>query len=368
MNDVNELKKFAEVHACAQGMRPSSYQDLLSEIASDDRGMPGSWTRQWCVAGERAELRGDLLQAFRSYNMARFPFVDGGARQYAYERCMSAFNRWRVGKGIERLVIDFDGKEIQCWGYGLSADRQLPLLIIMGGIATIKEQLIEVLLRVRRMGMAGIVAELPGLGENPLPYRADSWHMLPRLLDTVRDRANVAQTYAVTMNFSGHMALRAAAFDPRIRGIVTVGVPVRDFFLDSSWQERLPQITVATLAHQTGVPAAGLGEALRHWVITKEQLACIDIPVFCLVNTRDEIIPRSEIQVLQGHLRRLRFAEIDDLHGSPRHIAESRLWVTHSLLRMYGTARFQRAALGMSLSAVRAAAVCRTATPSPWTR
>jgi pimeloyl-ACP methyl ester carboxylesterase len=218
----------------------------------------------------------------------------------------------------------------------------------------------------RRMGLAGIVAELPGVGENPLPYSAGSWRMLPELLDAVRDRADVAQAYAVAMGFSGHMALRAAIHDRRIKGIVTAGAPVRDFFLDSSWQERLPRITVATLAHQTGVPVARLGETLRDWAITKEQLAHIDIPVSCLVSTRDEIIPRSDIRLLQGYVRRLRIAENDDLHGSPRHVVESRLWVAHSTLGMYGAAWLQRAALGMSLTTVRVAAACRATAAQLW--
>jgi esterase FrsA len=359
MNDVNELKTFAEVHARAQGIRQSRYKDVLRGIQGDDRGMPGSWVRQWCAVGERAELRGDLLEAFRFYNMARFPFVDGGARQYAHERCLSAFDRWRIGKDIERLEVDLDGKVIRCWAYGMSAHDQRPLLIIMGGIVTIKEQWAPVLLRVRRMGMAGIVAELPGVGENSLQYSADSWRMLPGMLDAVRGRADVTQTYAIAMSFSGHMALRAATLDPRIRGIVTAGAPVRDFFLDSSWQKKLPRITVATLAHQTGVPTAGLGEFLRDWAITKEQLASIDIPVSCLVSKRDEIIPRGDIRLLQSHVRRLRLAENDDLHGSPHHVAESRLWVAHSILGMYGAARLQRAALGTLLTTLRAAAVCR---------
>jgi len=44
------------------------------------------------------------------------------------------------------------------------------------------------------------------------------------------------------MSFSGHQALRCAMDDSRIKGVITVGAPIREFFTDTAWQKDLPKV------------------------------------------------------------------------------------------------------------------------------
>ena len=53
---------------------------------------------------------------------------------------------------------------------------------------------------------------------------------------------------------------------------------------------------------------------------------------------------------------RLRLVSHDDVHGSPRHVAQTRLWGAWSLLRMRGGAPVPRAALGAAVTLLRARA------------
>jgi pimeloyl-ACP methyl ester carboxylesterase len=352
VNDLTELTEYAAVHA--RGQRIADYRRVLGRIDSDDGDAPGSWVGEWCRIGDRLERLGRDLDATRYYTMARFPFVDGPARAQALDRCTRAFDRWRRSQGgIEPLEVELKSGRVRCWTAGLSDGGRRPLLIVMGGIVTIKEQWAPILARLHRLGMAGLVTEMPGTGENTTTYDADSWQMLPGLLDAVADRADVDQTHAIALSFSGHMALRCAVDDPRLRSIITVGAPVARFFTDLAWQRRLPRITRDTLAHLTGLPPDGVAGGLREWALTKEQLAALEIPVYYVASLRDEITPAGDVQLLRDHVRRLDLVAHDDVHASPRYAAETQLWTVASLLRARGVRNPQSALIGLMLRAQR---------------
>jgi pimeloyl-ACP methyl ester carboxylesterase len=355
MNDVSELKQFIIVHARAQGIPRRVYEGVLGRIDTDDDGAPGSWAAEWSSAAAEAERHGDLLRACRFYNLARFPYVSGAARREAADKMTAAFDRWAASQpDIERLDVETGGGRVRCWASGLSASDRKPLVIICGGIVSPKEQWASILGPARRLGLAGVVTELPGVGENSLRYDADSWRMLPALLDAVADRADISRTYALAMSFSGHLALRCALEDQRIRGIVTAGAPAARFFADRAWRSKIPRITVDTLAHLTQVSPDESTDRLEGWALTAEQLSAINVPVYYLASRRDEIIPADETRFLTEHLRQLHLAETDDVHGSPRHVTETRLWCALSMQRVRGISNTQTAVLAGLLTLARA--------------
>ncbi|MBL7491583.1 alpha/beta hydrolase [Frankia sp. AgB1.9] len=338
MNDVAELKRFVSVHAEAQGLRPSDYRPVLGRIRDDADDSPTSWAAVWSAAGERLEERGRLLEACRHYTMARFPFVDGPARRRAQDRCVQVFDQWRRGlPGVEPLEIGAGDERFRAWATGLSAAEPRPLLIITGGVISTKEQWAPTMRFADRLGLAVVVTEMPGVGENTSGYSRESWRLYPAVMDAVADRARADQTIALALSFSGHLALRCATKDARVRAVVTAGAPIREFFTDQAWQRRLPRVTVDTLTHLTGAPADTLlHEELPSWALDDSELAALDIPVRYLASLRDEVIPPMDLALLRQHVRDLHVLEHDDVHGSPGHVLESRLWIVESLLRLSG--------------------------------
>lgn len=347
MNDVDELKEFALLHARAQGIK--GLPAILDAISDDREGSPDSWAARWTAAGDALRERGRLLDAVRHYTMARFPFVDGPARRHAHGLAVRTFSRWAPEHGLERITVQTPDGGLACWATGLSAARPRPLIVTCGGIVSSKEQWAPALAAVRRFGFAAVVLELPGVGENDLPYGPESWRLLPALLDGLNTRAQTDRTYAMALSFSGHLALRAAAEDRRIRGVVTAGAPLRSFFTDARWLAGVPRLTLDTLAHHVGVPVAGLPAALAPWALTEDLVAGLDIPVAYAASTRDEIIPSADPVWLRAHARRLDLLEHDDVHGSPNHVAHTRLWALVSLLRMAGVRGPRIGALGLAL-------------------
>nr|UPI48929.1 hydrolase [Micromonospora sp.] len=353
MNDLRELKRYVGAHA--RGQRIKGYQDLLDRVVTDEGGGPGSWVGEWVRAGEELERRGRHLDAARRYTMARFPYVDGPARQDALERGVRSIDRWAAGQdGVEALDVPVGGGKVRCWTGGLSAADPRPLLVIMGGIVTVKEQWAPMLAAIGRLGVAGVVTEMPGTGENGLRYTPESWRMLPAILDAVADRADVDRTYAIALSFSGHMALRCAADDPRLRGVITVGAPVAELFTDADWQRRLPRITVDTLAHMIGVPSGEVAGGLGAWALPAPLLAGLGIPVCYTASTRDEIIPPGDVRLLRENVRGLDLVEHDDVHGCPGHVRETQLWTAASLFRCRGVRNPTSALLGLLIRAERA--------------
>ncbi|WP_406376587.1 esterase FrsA [Streptomyces sp. NBC_00647] len=350
MNDLDELKQHVVVHARTQGIPPSVYLDVLGRISDDGEGGAGSWVAEWSRAGDLQLAAGRPFEAFRFYSIARFPYPSGETRQSAAQNAVAAFDTWRQDiPGLTRIDVDLPDGRVRCWAGGLSAERPKPLLLLMGGIVSTKEQYATALAQAPQLDVAGIVTELPGVGENTLPYTSDSWRMIPVVLDAVADRADVDRTYAVALSFSGHLALRAALHDKRIRGVVTTGAPIHDFFSDPGWQARLPALTLDTLVHLTGTGREGLAEELRKWALTDEELSALDIPVAYAASSRDEIIPPTDPARLRRHLARLELIEKDDVHGSPEHVDEVRLWTLLSALRMCGDRPAQVAFLESAL-------------------
>ncbi|GAA3012310.1 alpha/beta hydrolase [Kitasatospora sp. NPDC127116] len=336
MNDVAELKLYGLAHARAQNIPQAAYRAVCERIESDDQDAPGSWAGEWSRAAARLEAEGRLLDACGYYNLARFPAVDGPARERALRKCVEVCAAWAADHGVVRLELPVLGEKVPCWASGLDGAERRPLLLVMGGIISIKEQWMPLLGRAARLGMAVLVAELPGVGENPLPYTADSWRMIPQLLDAVAESADVGQTYALTLSFSGHAALRCAVHDPRIRGIITIAAPVSAFFTDPDWRRGLPGITVDTLAGLTGAGAEAITGDMGPWALTDEELAALDIPVHYLATQEDAIIPGADVVRLRTRTRRTEVLEYRDAHAGPGNAAETKVWIFRSLLRMRG--------------------------------
>lgn len=354
MNDVDELKQYIVAHAKIQQIPRAQYRAVLENVHSDVEGAADSWAVQWTSAGHSLHQSGKLLEAARFYNMARFPYVDGPARQVAHSACVAAFDQWRSAKtAIEPVEVETPGGRINCWAAGLSSSDRRPLALVLGGIVSIKEQWAPLLPLLARQGFAGIVAELPGVGENTLRYTPESWRILSSVLDAVKDRADVSSTYAICPSFGGHMALRCALDDDRIKAVITVGAPVSDFFTDKSWLARVPRVTTDTLSHITGMKDLTADGRLNAWALSGQQLKALEIPVYYLASQQDEIIPPADVSILRDHVANLSLESNDDVHGSPHHAAETRLWVVLSLLRARRDRRRRVIALAALLGAMR---------------
>ncbi|UNZ19889.1 alpha/beta hydrolase [Streptomyces sp. 891-h] len=349
-----ELRALAPLHARAQGIPAARCRAVLSHIRTAHGDDADSWPAVWNRAGDALAARGRHLDAARHYALARFPSVDGPARERAQRLCVRSFDRWRASwPGIGRLEVEAPsgGGRFAVWTAGLSRQAPRPLILVCGGIVSVKEQWAPLLARAAALGTALAVTELPGVGENTLPYDTAAPAMISALLDSLANRADVRRTHAVALSFGGHLALRAALEDRRLVGVSTVGAPVRHFFLDHDWHTRLPTTTAHTLRRLTGRASAELGE----WALTADELARLrDLPVTYVAALRDDIVPLSDAAALAADpAARRRFLVVDDEHGAPAQLARVRPLLLGSALRDLGVHPVRRAALCAVAGALR---------------
>ncbi|MGI5403985.1 alpha/beta hydrolase [Streptomyces sp. CA-135486] len=345
-----ELRRHVLLHARAQGLAPAHCRELLAGVRTAHGAGHDSWPAVWSRAGDLLAGRGRQLEACRHYGLARFPYAaaDDVVRRRAQLLCVQSFDQWRRGRaGLDRIDIRLPEGRFACWTAGLSNTEPRPLIVVMGGIVSVKEQWGPILARADALGVALAVTEMPGVGENTLPYRADSHRMLSVLLDTVADRADVRRTCAIALSFGGHLALRAALVDERVRGVATVGAPLRHFFLDRDWQRCVPDTTVLTLAHLIGCKPGDVFGAVREWALSEDELGRLDFAVMYAAALRDDIVPLTETAaLLRGRAGRREVLLLDDEHGAPAELGRVRVALLRAALRTVGARSLPRAVLG----------------------
>ncbi|WP_042428651.1 alpha/beta hydrolase [Streptacidiphilus anmyonensis] len=327
---VEELSELALLHALAQGIDEPTARELLTRVRRPWGEGSDAWGPVWTAAADRLAGLGRLLEACRLYAVARFPFPGDEPRRVAQRRCVESFDRWRHAQPtpIDRLTVSLDGERFVAWTAGLDPVRPRPLLLVLGGIVSVKEQWAPLLTQADALGVALAVTELPGVGENTLRYDAAAPRMLSALLDALLGLADVRRVAAVALSFGGHLAMRCALEDPRIASVATVGAPVRRFFTDAAWWSTLPATTRACLAHTMRTPPTELRERLRDWALTDGELARLAeqrVPVHYVASLRDEITPPGEADLLRRAGVPGTDRAFDDVHGAPDHLDETRL-------------------------------------------
>ncbi|MGR9052986.1 MAG: alpha/beta hydrolase [Gammaproteobacteria bacterium] len=312
---------------------------VLTALDSSDKEGAGGWGYEWAKEGDRHVAAGKPKDALQFYNLARFPYPANSDMKAAHRKCVDTFvaSAKLPGIGFERLSLHVEGNEVPFYFSRSGASN--PLLLVMGGIVSIKEQWQAFLWAGKKLGMSVLVAEMPGVGENTLVYDDSAYAFLSMLIDAVRNKADVFHTHVVAMSFSGNLALRRAPHDSRIRAITTVGAPVRHFFTDAVWWRQVPMTTKRTLAHLCRVPENEVFDYIGRFAIADDELAELDIPVYYVRSLFDEIIPPSEKDVLVHGVARLNLREYRDFHGSPKHMSDMQTYVPMTVLKEAGTRR-----------------------------
>ncbi|MDJ0744613.1 MAG: alpha/beta hydrolase [Xenococcaceae cyanobacterium MO_167.B27] len=333
MTYLNELKELIVLHAQAQGLTLSYCKSILDRISREEGNSPSSWVYEWSKEAERLKQKARWLEATSLYNIARFPFVQSPERKQAHFDCVESCTEWLLTKPqIQKININTTQGAFNVYFTKGLGDKKRPLLVVLGGIVSIKEQWVTFLEKADALDMAVAVTEMPRVGENTLAYGVDAGNMFSVLLEHLKFLADVNNTYVVAMSFSGHMAIQYALRDPRIKSITTVGAPIHYFFRDRNWWEQVPLTTKRTLAHLLALDIEDVFPALTPMALEKEQLQSLSIPLNYIFSRRDEIIPSLEKQFLQKNVKKLNLQEFDDVHGSPNHLQQMQLWVPMSIL------------------------------------
>ena len=215
--------------------------ELRDTVARLEATTQDRWIPLWQEAGDRHEAAGDVLTAQgdhaaarREYLLAktffaigRFPGEITPEKAAISADCARAFRKACAHLDPPLQVIDVpcDGRTIRAHFRAPKAQGPVPAVLIMCGSDVFKEDRGWASDQAIRNGMAALVMDAPGTGENPFPWEPESVRAWVAAIDTLAARPEVdaGRIGAFGISRGGYSVMQLAGTDPdRVRAVVAV--------------------------------------------------------------------------------------------------------------------------------------------------
>ena len=256
--------------------------------------------------GNRRSAGEAYLRAAVSYHFSKFVWVLDPERNRrnteAAMMCLYSAHEL-LDPSAERIEAKLHGASVVANLRWPRAERSAPLVILIPGLDSTKEEFFIWESVFLNRGMATLSLDGPGQGETGfhLDIRPDYDTAVTAILDAVADRPGLERERigAVGVSLGGHYAVRAAAFEPRLKAIAGVSGPY-DFA--ANW-EAMPKLTRETIAHHTG--AADEADARRRaQALDLEGVAQrVEQPCLVVTGKLDRVIPWLETKRIADAVR-----------------------------------------------------------------
>lgn len=184
--------------------------ELKETVAKLGGTTQDKWVPVWKEAGRRHEEAGDrleeagdydgarreYLQAKTFYAIGRFPAEITDVKKEISEDCARAYRKasLHLDPPLEVVDVPHEGKAIKSHfraPTGASAENPAPAVLIMCGADVFKEDRGWAGEMCIDEGMASLVMDAPGTGENPFPWAPESVSAWEAALDWLADRPEV---------------------------------------------------------------------------------------------------------------------------------------------------------------------------------
>ena len=307
----------------ASGVNPEAIFRFLDQLGSID-GWASVATR--VVAEEiarfeasRASLSGsERIATLRelSYlcNMAQWgslPITD--ERRTLYRQCRDFYieaETARFGSDYRRIEVPFDGLLLHANLHIPSGRRDAPLVVIVHGVDSCKEEFLSTELSLLDAGYAVAGFDGPGQGEalliDRVCWRPTYSRSISALLGVVdgMGMANANQAGILGISVGGLWAMQAAADDDRVRAVYDLGGPINTLNRFSA----LPFLIKTRICQVTGVhDMSSVHRVLAQINIEDDALlARIDAAVRSIHGTHDRVVSIADKDWLLAKLRTLR--------------------------------------------------------------
>ena len=291
----------------ANGVDANDFQRVTHAIEQWD-----DWCQKWSECGAMHAQMGEKAEAARQYESAGYHYLHAAMAYHfgkyvfvnkpdelrtAHNHVVSLYQKalpYFEYPG-ERVAIPYEeGATI----YGILRKPwhtpKSPVVILIPGLDSVKEELHIYGDDFLRRGMAVLAIDGPGQGEMEFehPMRHDYEVPIRYAIDYLESRPDLDASRVGLMGVSlgGYYAPRAAAFEPRVKASIANagGYNIVSHF------DRLPQLTRAAFIYRTGSASeeearAKLAAFDLHGVMEK-----ITTPLLIIMGRRDRLIPPSD--------------------------------------------------------------------------
>ncbi len=286
------------------------------------------WVPVWRAAGARHEVEGDRLEAEGAFEAARnrfllaktyyaigrFPAEVSPLKAEVSADCARAYRKAcsRLDPPMEALEIVCEGKGIRAHFRAPIADSPVPAVLIMCGADVFKEDRGWAAELALEAGLASLVMDAPGTGENPFPWEPESVKAWVAAIDELMARPEVDRNRIGAFGISrgGYSVLQLAGTAPeKVRAVAAIaGHP---FGYEMS-EEEMAAIAAARNLRSTfrfGPPDGP--PSFPAWSVEKEMeifagwslsslglVERIDMPVLMINGDNDHLAPIGNIHFM----------------------------------------------------------------------
>lgn len=350
-----------------------SLVDDVEELRLAVSRLPGTtddkWVPHWSSIARRHEDEGDrlttagrgedALRAYRAaknyYSLARFPGVLTPLKRKAQEDCLRAFAKSVAHEEppVESVIVETAGGAIPCHyrsPASSSAESPGPAILVMCGADMFKEDRGWAAQLALDEGIAALVMDAPGTGENPYPHEPGSVVAWRAAIDwlAARPEVDALRIGAFGISRGGYSVMQlAGAYPEMVRAVIANGGHHFGYRMGPEEAAAFVAVRNARSQHVFGAPGDGPTfppttveaeeELLDLWSL--ESLGLVDrivCPLLMINGKHDHLNPVGNIYYMLEHGPATgREARIyaDDGHCAPRHRHE---WAPAALAWMAG--------------------------------
>jgi pimeloyl-ACP methyl ester carboxylesterase len=223
-----------------------------------------AWHREWHGLAVRAEGEQRLMHAAYYHRLSEFFLPDGfPEKEEAYHDFHRCFYEAVAGESLEKFEVPYPGGHLPV--LRLKAPREKGVILVHGGFDSFMEEFyIELKRMPEEQGYTVILFEGPGQGRT-LREGLKMTHEWERPVSSVLDYFRLDRAALVGISLGGYLALRAAAYEPRIARVAAYGV-VYDAF--ECFARNFPDQVIAQFREMVD---AGKKEEVTAWIETLRQ-------------------------------------------------------------------------------------------------
>jgi 2,6-dihydroxypseudooxynicotine hydrolase len=322
----------------------TDYGDFTATLARIGRW--ADWCREWGVTASRYERRAEAAQeagraetatgAWRRASLAwhwgKFVFVDDPVQQRAaHDRCVACFRLAAAGLAPPAELVRVPYQAAALPGYlripaaGDGGDRPPPVVIMVPGLDSTKEELQATAEYLLARGLATLAIDGPGQGESEydLPVEPAYERVAAAVVDYLAGRADVdhGRVGLLGVSLGGYYAARAAAGEKRLTAVVSLAPPYR---FDLDW-DKLPAQTRAAFLVRSGAATDDEARAIAGTLTLEAAARQITAPLLVVGGGRDAITPAYHQERLAAEVASAELLMYPDgTHGVTNRAYESR--------------------------------------------
>ncbi len=279
------------------------YQRVMSKIQTWDQWLP-AWAekaQEYENHAREAEKRGARQSAAEAWRRAAMCwhygkfnwFVDIPKAKHAQARLNECYTNalWSLTPPGEKVFIPYGQSKMAGILRRPAGVERSPVMLLIGGLDSVKEELQIVADYFLKRKIACLALDGPGQGEtaSQINIEASSEKPVGAAIDFLErcDGIDVGRLGIYGQSLGGHYAIRAAAFEPRIKAAIDSAGP---YTVAGHWDE-LPPMTRE--GYQQRLGARNPQEAFER--VSKLDLTGVvqkvSCPLLVMHGTADEVVP-----------------------------------------------------------------------------